>query len=158
MVMARTRIQAGNLVGGRDWTGIGLWFAQGLLAALFLFAGGMKLVAPPEMLTGPVAFPVWFIRFIGAAEVLGAVGLILPEMLKVKRQLTPLAAAGLIVIMCGATVVNAIGGGAVAAIGPVIIGMLAAAIARGRLTRIAELKFRATRPSTNPAPLTAATA
>jgi hypothetical protein len=108
-----------------------------LLAALFLFAGGMKLVAPPEMLAGPVAFPVWFLRFIGAAEVFGAVGLILPEMLKIKRQLTPLAAAGLIIIMCGATVVNAIGGGAAAAIPTVIIGVLAATIARGRWRRIA---------------------
>lgn len=135
--MATTRIQAGNRVVGRDWAGVGLWVAQALLAALFLFAGGFKLTAPAEMLTGPVALPVWFLRFIGAAEVLGAVGLILPEMLKIKRQLTPVAAAGLIVIMCGATVVNAIGGGAVAAIPTVIIGVLAATIARGRMQRIA---------------------
>lgn len=137
--MATTRLLARNPAVGWDWAGIGLWTAQALLSALFLFAGGMKLLAPPEMLTGPVAFPVWFLRFIGAAEVLGAAGLILPEMLKIKRQLTPLAAAGLIIIMCGATVVNAIGGGPVAAIGPVIIGVLAATVARGRLKRIAEL-------------------
>ncbi len=155
--MATTRIQAENLAVGRDWTGIGLWIAQGLLAALFMFAGGMKLVAPPEMLTGPVAFPVWFLRLIGAAEVFGAVGLILPELLKIKRQLTPLAAAGLVVIMCGATVVNAIGGGPSAGIPTVIIGVLAATIARGRLNRIAERKFRAT-PTTTPAPLAAVTA
>ena len=136
MAMATTRIQAGNLADRRDWAGIGLWIAQGLLAALFLFAGGMKLVAPAEMLAGPVAFPVWFLRLIGAAEVCGAIGLILPEMLKIQRQLTPLAAAGLVVIMCGATVVNAIGGGAVAAIPTVIIGVLAATIARGRRRRI----------------------
>lgn len=91
--MATTRIQAGRVV-GRDWAGVGLWAAQALLAALFLFSGGFKLIAPAEMMTGPVAFPVWFLRFIGAAEVLGAVGLILSEMLKIERQLTPLAAAG----------------------------------------------------------------
>ena len=48
--MATTRIQAGNPVVGRDWAGIGLWVAQGVLAAMFLFAGGMKLVAPAELL------------------------------------------------------------------------------------------------------------
>jgi len=48
-----------------------LWVIQGLLAALFLFAGGVKLVLPLEALAGPVALPGLFIRFIGVAEVLG---------------------------------------------------------------------------------------
>lgn len=47
---------------------VALWTAQVLLALLFLFAGGMKLVAPPEMLKGPVDFPVLFLRFIGVAS------------------------------------------------------------------------------------------
>src|SRR5215472_2329884 len=51
-----------------------LWSIQGLLAAVFLFAGSMKLVLPPEALKGPVALPVGFLRFIGIAEVGGAIG------------------------------------------------------------------------------------
>jgi uncharacterized membrane protein YphA (DoxX/SURF4 family) len=55
-----------------------LWTLQALLAALFLFAGGMKLVSPIAALTQQVALPGPFLRFIGLAEVLGALGLILP--------------------------------------------------------------------------------
>ena len=56
-----------------------LWVVQGLLAALFLFAGVMKLVMSPEaMAGGPVSLPIGFIRFIGVCETLGAIGLILP--------------------------------------------------------------------------------
>jgi uncharacterized membrane protein YphA (DoxX/SURF4 family) len=55
-----------------------LWGVQGLLAALFLFAGGMKLVMPIEMMKGPVELPGLLLRFIGVCEVLGAIGLILP--------------------------------------------------------------------------------
>jgi hypothetical protein len=78
-------------------SGILLWGVQGLLAALFLFAGGMKLVMPLEMMKGPVALPGLLLRFLGVVEVLGAIGLILPELLRIKRILTPLAAAGLVI-------------------------------------------------------------
>src|SRR6266536_49402 len=71
-----------------------LWIVQGLLALLFLFAGGMKLVLPLEKLTGPMPLPLpgLFLRFIGVAEVLGAIGLILPGLLRIRPGLTPLAA------------------------------------------------------------------
>ena len=85
---------------------IALWIVQGLLAALFLFAGGMKLITPIEEMTKQIAMPGWFLRFIGVAEVLGAIGLILPWLLKIRPGLTPLAAAGLAVIMIGAVVVT----------------------------------------------------
>ena len=110
-----------------------LWIVQGLLAALFLFAGGMKLAAPAEMLKGPVALPVGFLRFIGVAEVLGAIGLILPELLRIQRHLTPLAAAGLTIIMGGATAVTLATATAAAALIPALVGLLAAAVAYGRL-------------------------
>src|SRR3954470_19623068 len=88
-----------------------LWIVQGLLAALFLFAGGMKLITPIEVLSAMSPFPGEFIRFIGVCEVLGAVGLILPYALSILPGLTALA-AGLAVIMVGATVTTlAIGGG-----------------------------------------------
>ena len=61
-----------------------LWIVQGLLAALFLFSGGMKLVLPLEKLMGPVPLPGLFMRFIGVAEVLGAIGLVLPGLLRIR--------------------------------------------------------------------------
>src|SRR5256884_3268380 len=109
-----------------------LWIVQGLLAALFLFAGGMKLVLPLDKLTGPFPLPGWFIRFIGVCEVLGALGLILPGLFRIRRGLTPLAAAGLVIIMIGATVITLIGGDLMAAVISLIVGLLAAFVAYGR--------------------------
>ena len=87
-----------------------LWIVQALLALLFLWAGGIKLVLPLEKLAGPVPLPGVFMRFIGVAEVLGALGLILPGLLGNRPGLTPLAAAGLVIIMIGATVLTLAGG------------------------------------------------
>src|SRR5689334_2284028 len=84
-----------------------LWVAQGTVAALFLFAGGVKLVLPLESLKGPVELPGLFLRFIGVCEVLGAIGLILPRLLRIKPALTPIAAIGLAIIMIGATSITA---------------------------------------------------
>jgi DoxX-like protein len=70
-----------------------LWIGQGLLAFIFLFAGSTKLVLPLDKLAGPVALPGLFIRFIGVCEVLGAIGLILPSLLNIRPELTPVAAA-----------------------------------------------------------------
>lgn len=109
-----------------------LWVIQGLLAALFLFAGVMKLVLPIEAMAGPVALPGLFLRFIGVAETLGALGLILPGLLRIHSELTPLAATGLVIIMAGATVVTAMGGTIAPAIAPLVIGVLAASVAYGR--------------------------
>ena len=114
-----------------------MWVGQGLLAALFLFAGGFKLVAPAEMMSeGPVVLPVLFLRFIGLCEVLGAAGLILPWALKIHRELTPLAASGLVIIMIGATILTAIGGQIAPAVMPLVIGIVLVTIARGRWHRL----------------------
>ena len=109
-----------------------LWTAQVLLALTFLFAGGMKLVAPAEMLKGPVPLPVLFLRFIGLCETLGAIGLILPSVTRIKPWLTPLAASGLIVIMIGATIITLIGGQVGPALVPLVVGSLAVFVANGR--------------------------
>jgi hypothetical protein len=109
-----------------------LWVVQGLLAALFLFAGGMKLITPTEVLSLMSPFPGEFIKFIGACEVLGALGLVLPWALGIRRELTPLAAAGLVIIMVGATVSTLAIGGGVLALVDVVIGVLAATVAHGR--------------------------
>lgn len=111
-----------------------LWIVQALLALLFLFAGGMKFVMSIQEMTSqmPVPLPGWFLRFIGAAEVLGALGLILPGLLRIRPGLTPLAAAGLAILMIGATVVTALGGQIVPALFPLAVGLLAAFVAYGR--------------------------
>ena len=121
-----------------------LWVVQWLLALLFLWAGGVKLVLPLEMLKGPVALPGLFVRFIGVAETLGAIGLILPWLLRIRPALTPLAAAGLVIIMIGATVITLIGGGGAFALFPAAVGILAASVAYGRRQSASYRKNRRT--------------
>jgi hypothetical protein len=106
-----------------------LWTVQWLLALLFLWAGGFKLVASLEALKGPVALPGLFVRFIGVAETLGAIGLVLPWLLRIRPILTPLAAAGLVIIMIGATVITLVGGFGAGALFPAAVGILAASVA-----------------------------
>jgi hypothetical protein len=120
---------------------LALWIVQVLLALLYLFSGGLKLVLPLEKLTGPVALPGLFIRFIGVCEMLGALGLILPGLLRIKTGLTPLAAAGLVIIMIGATAITLMGGDVVTAVIPLVVGILAAFVAYGRW-RLAPLRPR----------------
>jgi len=109
-----------------------LWIVQGLLAALFLLAGGMKLVLPVEEMTKQIQLPGLFLRFIGVAEVLGAIGLVLPGLLRIRPGLTPLAAAGLVIIMIGATVVTLASGMLAPALISLVVGLLAAFVAYGR--------------------------
>ncbi len=109
-----------------------LWVVQGLLATVFLWAGGVKLVLPPEQPAGPLPLPAPFMRLIGTAEVLGALGLILPGLLGIRPGLTPLAASGLVVVMIGATAVTLAGGAVAPALIPVVVGLLAAFVAYGR--------------------------
>ena len=112
---------------------IGLWTVQVILAALFLFSGVMKFMMPvARMQEGPVKLPGLFLHFIGVAEMLGGLGLILPGMLRVRRGLTPLAAAGLLIIMIGATVVTLMGGGGATALLPLAVAVLVAFVAYGR--------------------------
>lgn len=114
-----------------------LWIIQILLALLFLFAGGMKLVVPAETLQaqappGAMHFSQWFLTFIGVVEVLGGLGLILPGITRKWKGLTALAALGLTIVMIGAVVVSVMGQGAAAGIVPLIVGLLCAFVAYGR--------------------------
>jgi hypothetical protein len=76
--------------------------------------------------------PGLFVRFIGVAEVLGAIGLILPGLLRIRPGLTPLAAAGLMLIMIGATVLTLASGEITPALIPLVVGLLLAFVAYGR--------------------------
>jgi uncharacterized membrane protein YphA (DoxX/SURF4 family) len=128
-----------------------LWTIQALLAFVFLFAGGMKLVIPPDVLMamGPpnqIQFPGLFIQFIGVVEVLGALGLILPGLFRIRTSLTPLAAAGLVVIMIGAVTTTLASGEVPGAVLPLVVGLLASFVAYARW-RVAPLPERAARQS-----------
>jgi len=110
-----------------------LWTAQILVALLFLFAGSMKFIMPAaKMQQGPIVFPLAFLYFIGACECLGALGLVLPGLTRVRTGLTPLAAAGLTIIMIGATTVTIMSMGVLAGIFPAVVGISTAWIAYGR--------------------------
>jgi uncharacterized membrane protein YphA (DoxX/SURF4 family) len=122
-----------------------LWTIQILLALLFLFAGGSKFVMPVDQMTQSMPAALangLFIHFIGVCEVLGAFGLVLPGLLKIKPDLTPLAASGLVIIMIGATVLSIPHAVAMAAF-PLATGILATFVAYGRW-RLAPLLGRPT--------------
>ena len=125
---------AGSLKHRKPIMTVSLWIIQGLLALLFLFAGSMKLIMPIEMMTAQMTVPLpgLFLQFIGVAEVAGAFGLILPGLLRIRPGLTPLAGACLVIIMIGATVVTLLGGDVAAALFPLVVGLLCAAVAYGR--------------------------
>jgi hypothetical protein len=109
-----------------------LWIIQALLALLFLWTGGIKLALTSEEMTAVMSLPGWFLRFLGVAEILGGLGLVLPGMLRIRPELTPLAACGLVVIMIGATWITLQGMGLAPALLPLITGLLAAFVAYGR--------------------------
>ena len=90
-----------------------LWVSAGLLAVVYLLAGGMKLATPREkLLENPnmgwaADFSEAAVKGIGAIEILAAAGLILPWALDIAPVLTPLAATGLVLVQIGAIVVHA---------------------------------------------------
>jgi len=87
---------------------IALWVAQALLALVYLAAGSLKVVRPREQLVASGNYD-WMkdtsdagVKAVGAVELLGAVGLILPELTGIAPILTPIAAVGLVVVQVGA--------------------------------------------------------
>ena len=89
---------------------IELWIVQGLLAVFFLVAGSMKVMQPKEKLAENMEwvndFDPGIIKAIGALEVLGALGLVLPKLTGILPILTPLAAGGLALTMVGAALTH----------------------------------------------------
>lgn len=114
---------------------VALWIVQSLMAALFIFGGSFRFTIPIAELEALSGMPGAFILFISVCEILGGLGLLLPPITRIKTGLTPLAAAGLTIIMIGATVLTAagVGGGTPAlAIFPGVICLLTAFVAYGR--------------------------
>jgi uncharacterized membrane protein YphA (DoxX/SURF4 family) len=114
-----------------------LWVLAGVLAALFLGSGALKLARTKEQLASSglgwvEQFPEGAIKLIGVLEVAGAVGLILPAALKIAPVLTPLAAVGLVLVMAGAAVTHARRREIPNAAVPIVLGVLAAVVAWGR--------------------------
>jgi hypothetical protein len=109
---------------------VALWIVQVLLGALFIFGGGFKLTLPVEELVKATGMPGWFMVFISIAELLGGIGLLVPALTGIMPGLTPLAAAGLVIIMIGATIVSLPQG--LGALMPLVTGLLAAFVAYGR--------------------------
>ncbi|PRY74393.1 DoxX-like protein [Yoonia maritima] len=98
-----TTIDTNPVQSSKGWN-IGLWVVQALLAAMFLMAGATKLMSgSAELVAMGMGWaenaPLLLIKFIGLAEVAGALGLILPAATRIMPQLTKLAAVGLCVVM-----------------------------------------------------------
>jgi uncharacterized membrane protein YphA (DoxX/SURF4 family) len=87
-----------------------LWIVQALLALAFLGAGILKATQPLDKLKVQMKWvehsAVWFVRFVGIVEILGALGLILPALTHILSWLTPTAAVGLVLTMIGAAYVH----------------------------------------------------
>ncbi|HEY1495984.1 MAG TPA: SRPBCC family protein [Candidatus Solibacter sp.] len=109
-----------------------LWTLQILLALLFIFSGAMKLITPVAEMTKDVALPGAFLHFLGVAEILGGLGLVLPGMLRIRPALTPLAAALLAFIVAAATVITLAAGQGAIAILPFVTFLLTSFVAWGR--------------------------
>jgi hypothetical protein len=112
---------------------VALWIVQALLALFFALASGApKLLLPPEMLPMPIPLPRPFFLFIGVAEVLGGLGLLLPAIAGIRPGLVPLAAGGLVLVTIGATVYQLAAGEVGNALFAVAVGLLCAFVAYGR--------------------------
>ena len=87
---------------------------------------------PIAALTAQTPLPGLFIRFIGVLEVLGALGLVLPALLRLRPSLTPLAAAGLVIVMAGAVGATLVTGPVATALVPFAVGIFLTVVAYGR--------------------------
>jgi uncharacterized membrane protein YphA (DoxX/SURF4 family) len=112
------------------------WTLQIVLAALFLPHGILFLLPVPRLraLVARMGVSPGLARFLGVAEVLGAIGLIAPRWTGILSWLTPLAGVGLVAVMAGAIVFHLRHHEAVQAAGTVVILALIAAVVAGTVT------------------------
>jgi uncharacterized membrane protein YphA (DoxX/SURF4 family) len=118
---------------------IALWVAQALLAVAFIGAGLMKSTVPIEELAKNMSwvprYSPGMVRFIGASELLGGVGLLLPALTRILPVLTPVAASALTLVMVLAAGEHLTNGEAPMVVSNLVLGGLAAFIAWGRFTK-----------------------
>ena len=116
-----------------------LWILQVLLAVAFIAAGAMKLAQPLDALAVSLPWtadvPGALVRFIGVAEVLGGLGLVLPAATRILPRLTPIAAAALAIDMVLATLFHLVRGEAMMAPITLLLAVLLAFVAWGRFSR-----------------------
>ena len=137
--MSTANVAATSPLRGTPALNIVLWAAQVILAAMFGMAGVMKLTQPLEALVQTVPWaadvPVALVRFIGASELAGAVGLLLPALTRIRPGLTPLAAAALAAVMLLAALFHITRGELAALPINLALGALAVFVAWGRTRR-----------------------
>lgn len=90
---------------------LGLWMAQALLSAMFLYAGYVKLTSTPTALDSmgwhwALDVPPALIAFIGVMEILGAIGVVLPMATRILPWLTAMAAAGMVLLQLAAVALH----------------------------------------------------
>lgn len=116
---------------------VALWIVQALLAAAYVLVGSMKAFRPldtlSKRLTWVSAVPAGFVRFIGVAELLGAIGLILPMVTNIAPWLTVAAAAGLVLVQVCAIVFHLARHEARVTPGNVVLLLLAVFVLVGRV-------------------------
>ena len=124
---------------------IALWIVQALLAFAFVMAGGMKLVTPldqlAESLPWVLEMPALLVRFIGLSEVAGGIGVLLPALTRIQPRLTPLAAAGLGLVMILAVIFHLARGEFGGSVPSIVLLILAAFVYYGR-TKLAPISPR----------------
>jgi uncharacterized membrane protein YphA (DoxX/SURF4 family) len=126
-----------------------LWVLQVLLALAFFAHGLLFLMPPPEIAAlMNESLPRWFQLFLGVAEILAAVGLTLPGLTRVQPWLVPVAAAGVMIVMIGATVYHVYRGDPVSSAATTFVLLLMATfVAYGRW-RLSPIRQRSARAST----------
>jgi uncharacterized membrane protein YphA (DoxX/SURF4 family) len=114
-----------------------LWVLQALLALAFLAHGIMLIAPPPDIAVLMNAFlPRWFQLFLGIAEVLAAVGLIVPGVTRVQPWLVPAAAGGIVIVMASAVVLHTTRGEYGSAAQTLVLLLMAAFVTHGRWKRV----------------------
>jgi hypothetical protein len=116
-----------------------LWVTQALLAATLIWAAAMKLFQPIEKLSAmwPWAgqVPVALVKFTGIIDLLGALGLLLPALLRIRPKLTPIVAVAIIVLMVCAGIFHTARGEASVIGVNIIFALMATFIAWGRFSK-----------------------
>jgi uncharacterized membrane protein YphA (DoxX/SURF4 family) len=114
----------------------GLWAAQAVLAVVFAITGYLKLtISPVDLAHASSGLSLGLIRFIGVAEVAGAVGLILPAATRILPVLTPIAAGALALVMVLAGIFHASRGEVVSILPVLVLGAIGLFVAWGRIAR-----------------------